>query len=450
MNNLKKVLIACFLCKIFAFSQNYTDFDKDFFSLLFFLPEIQQSQLDYKISLLENKSVERLFVPYASFSTDFNSGEKNFSTFSGVNSNSCAKIFQYLPGGLLFQTEISVPSYFSKDFNSFSIELNPLFLLEVPLCFSKIFISEFDSFFKNSFSIAQNYAKNSLNIAQRIAMKDFFYQMALFLFYKQKCLVLEEKLLLTENLCHDYEELLKMGKISLVNYMQVSEQYFSINKELSEAKLLLVQNETLLKSKKIDLSEWKEHFSLLDFILFWEENIEYLFASEFFSYEKELLLLKKNYSSLIKSVRNEMPTISLSSSFSCRPVANDFFFDNFSWNASISFNINVFPVVPYFDSKKKLVMAKKSYELSKETIEKIRFNKLKERNSMIKNSLAYCENMKNAFKTEQERKKMIEALFSMGRLSKMDVDFQKNAENLAELYYLKAKIDHLNMISSFY
>jgi len=448
----------CFFFNLFVFGRCFKLFSEDFttFSIseLFTLPKIQLAQLDYKVSLLESKSIERPFLPFFSFSSDFlSSGNFIFQSLD-FSYNPCVNIYQHLPGGLVFQSSFSVPFYFSQDFFTganefFSANIESSFSLRIPICFSKNCLSDFNVLLRDFYDLHQTYAKNCLDISQSSEIADFFYKISLFLLYKRMKTALEDKLFLTQQLCKDYEESLKLGKNSVVSYMQVSENYFSVNKELAEVKLLLIQNETLLKSKKIDLNEWEKNFNINDFIAFWENNISF-FENSSLSEKNELLLLKRNYFSLLKSAKSEMPSLFLETSFSYPSLENGFSIKNVSWKARVYFDLNIFPESNLFDCKKKLDIARLSYRISEEQLELKKINKKQERILLKENSLAYCENMKNAFNLENERAQSFESLFSLGRLSKLDLDFQKNSAILAELYYLKAKIEHLNLISSLY
>ncbi len=455
---IKKVVLMCFFFNLFVFGRCFKLFSEDFarFSIseLFTLPKIQLAQLDYKVSLLESKSIERPFLPFFSFSSDFlSSGNFIFQSLD-FSYNSCVNIYQHLPGGLVFQSSFSVPFYFSQDFFTganelFSANIESSFSLRIPICFSKNCLSDFNVLLRDFYDLHQTYAKNCLDISQSSEIADFFYKISLFLLYKRMKAALEDKLFLTQQLCKDYEESLKLGKNSVVSYMQVSENYFSVNKELAEVKLLLIQNETLLKSKKIELNEWEKNFNINDFIAFWENNISF-FENSSLSEKNELLLLKRNYFSLLKSAKSEMPSLFLETSFSYPSLENGFSIKNVSWKARVYFDLNIFPESNLFDCKKKLDIARLSYRISEEQLELKKINKKQERILLKENSLAYCENMKSAFNLENERAKSFESLFSLGRLSKLDLDFQKNSAILAELYYLKAKIEHLNLISSLY
>ena len=455
---IKKVVLTCFFCNLFIFGRSFKLFSEDFarFSIseLFALPKIRLAQLDYKISLLESKSIARPFLPFFSFSSDFLSSGNFIFQALDFSYNPCVNIYQHLPGGLVFQSSFSVPFYFSQDFFTganelFSANIESSFSLRIPICFSKNCLSDFNLLLKDFYDLHLTYAKNCLDISQLSEIADFFYRISLFLVYKRMKTSLEDKLFLTQQLCKDYEESLKLGKISIVSYMQVSENHLSVNKELAEVKLLLIQNETLLKSKKVDLNELEKKFNINDFIGLWENSIS-LFENSSLSEKNELLLLKRNYFSLLKSAKSEMPSLFLETSFSYPSLENGFSVKNISWKASLYFNLNIFPDANLFDCKKKLDIARLSYKISEEQLELKKINKKKERVLLKENSAAYCENMKSAFNLENERAKSFESLFSLGRLSKLDLDFQKNSANLAELYYLKARIEHLNLISSLY
>ncbi len=448
---MKKVfcLFLSFFSIFCASSKENLDFVQIFEKSGIFEKNKNQAELDKNIFL----DYKNFFLP----SFDFNFSGSYLGEFESANSSTNLSptftLNQNLPGGAIFK----IGSDYSLDVLNLDWDvnhthaLNPFASFEIPLIFDKKFFREnvdgslkYAKFYEK-FLDADYKLKNKENLC------DFVNNFGNFLYYLELKKVLREKNQILNLQEENFEKMILTGKVSAMEVSEKIKSNYENLKEISENEnnILKSKENLILMDLKFDLENESENILLKDFLLFWLNILEnenknendFLFLSENY----ELSLLDKNYYENVRSSVKNLPSFTTdfflqneSSSFSSFPD-----FKNAVWKAKISVNIPISFGNNIFLQGKNQSLKRKIYFFERERIyDKISLKS--EKISSVKKIYSdYILNLLYQLKIEEKRTETYEKLLEMGKISKLDLEFQKNQKNLSECYFYKAKLDYI-------
>lgn len=411
------------------------------------LPFFMEAEVEREKSLLDIRSYKLNFLPDLNLSSEATFAGSFEDGYSGLSITPSVNISQNLP--FLMSLDFGLKSGMYKNSEEdFTYSFTPSASLSLPLFVTPLLASVYNDCFSREYLKRKKLIKLDYKLKLESSVFQYLSALGNYLYYRELEKLYDEKKLLLEEQSRDYEKLFTLGKINALDVSDKISELLKFYQEQCDVKGKIIAAEKELSVLGVKVEKIDEKFS--DFLKSWSDFYEKRGLENYYSEEKELLLLEVDNYSVIKAYVNKIPSISGGFSFTSPYGDSDFPDLSLStWKFNLAVNLPVSEKLGY-EAFSALGKAQKLVNIEKEKIIRRKNVLSNERKNYLSLYQSYSRTMKNAAELEKKRLLSYENLNKLGRISDFDISMQKNNLDLSELFADYADFQILLAFASFY
>lgn len=411
------------------------------------LPFFMEAEVEREKSLLDIRSYKLNFLPDLNLSSEATFAGSFEDGYSGLSITPSVNISQNLP--FLMSLDFGLKSDMYKNSEEdFTYSFTPSASLSLPLFVTPLLASVYNDCFSREYLKRKKLIKLDYKLKLESSVFQYLSALGNYLYYRELEKLYDVKKLLLEEQSRDYEKLFTLGKINALDVSDKISELLKFYQEQCDVKGKIIAAEKELSVLGVKVEKIDEKFS--DFLKSWSDFYEKRGLENYYSEEKELLLLEVDNYSVIKAYVNKIPSISGGFSFTSPYGDSDFPDLSLStWKFNLAVNLPVSEKLGY-EAFSALGKAQKLVNIEKEKIIRRKNVLSNERKNYLSLYQSYSRTMKNAAELEKKRLLSYENLNKLGRISDFDISMQKNNLDLSELFADYADFQILLAFASFY
>ncbi|MCR5494740.1 MAG: TolC family protein [Treponema sp.] len=411
------------------------------------LPFFMEAEVEREKSLLDIRSYKLNFLPDLNLSSEATFAGSFEDGYSGLSITPSVNISQNLP--FLMSLDFGLKSDMYKNSEEdFTYSFTPSASLSLPLFVTPLLASVYNDCFSREYLKRKKLIKLDYKLKLESSVFQYLSALGNYLYYRELEKLYDKKKLLLEEQSRDYEKLFTLGKINALDVSDKISELLKFYQEQCDVKGKIIAAEKELSVLGVKVEKIDEKFS--DFLKSWSDFYEKRGLENYYSEEKELLLLEVDNYSVIKAYVNKIPSISGGFSFTSPYGDSDFPDLSLStWKFNLAVNLPVSEKLGY-EAFSALGKAQKLVNIEKEKIIRRKNVLSNERKNYLSLYQSYSRTMKNAAELEKKRLLSYENLNKLGRISDFDISMQKNNLDLSELFADYADFQILLAFASFY